>query len=397
MVYKFAGSIHYSLISPLGERLVPLWVVGLIMGGGSIIQLLLDVPAGHILDRFGYLRMLKFTTFIFMFAGVALFFKFTLFAFLISVITATFGWLFYGPGINAYTLSVAPKTHAATFVSFRDIASSLGIFFGSAILGILLHLDTRLLGLLIFLAMTIALIALFFSPKDKVSVHAEQKIPTHHYYIRRHFIGDTLKILGKLNPASTMLLLVTLASSVFYGIIWFVVPLVIAKQANSGFFSLGLGIFDFAIVTLGFALGNLADRGNKRSLVFFGLLMFAVCGMLLGFNFNWLFLIFGFLATTGDEMASISLWSWLHNLDHEHAHDGRVAGVMSLFEDAGWAIGPILAGILYEPIGPTWTIVAGASIIFATWIVYQFMTREHKQMPRLAPIPVKPHRDRHRV
>ncbi len=315
---------------------------------------------------------------------------------MISVVTATFGWLFYGPGINAYTLALAPKKHAATFVSFRDIASSLGVFLASAVLGILLHLETRLLGLLIFLIMAIALVALFFSPKDRVSVHAEQKIPTHHYYIRRHFLSDTLKILAKLNPASTMLLLLTFASSVFYGIIWFVVPLVISKQINSGLLSLGLGIFDFAIVTLGFALGSLADRGNKRTLVFFGLLIFAVSGMLLGFNFNWLFLVFGFLATTGDEMASISLWSWLHKLDHEHAYDGRLGGVMSLFEDTGWAIGPILAGILYEPIGAKWTIVVGASIIFITWIVYQCLIGKHKEVRELVPVPVKPHRERHR-
>ena len=259
-----------------------------------------------------------------------------------------------------------------------------------------MHLDTRLLGLLIFLIMAIALIALFFSPKDRVSVHAEQKIPTHHYYIRRHFLSDTIKILRKLNPASSMLLLLTFASSVFYGVIWFVVPLVIAKQAESGLLSLGLGIFDFAIVTLGFALGSLADKGDKRTLVFFGLLIFAVSGLFLGFNFNWLFLVFGFLATTGDEMASISLWSWLHKLDHEHAHDGRLGGVMSLFEDTGWAIGPILAGILYGRVGPKWTIVVGASIIFVTWIVYQFMIRKHNGVPELVPIPVKPHRERHR-
>lgn len=366
------------------------------MGGGSLLQLSLDVSVGRALDRFGYLRMLKLTTFVFMFAGVALFFNFTVVTYVISLITATFGWLFFGPGINAYTLSLMPRAHAGKFISFRDIFGSLGVVFASAILGFLLRFDVELMGVLIFFVMTMALAALFASPKDYISAHAEKKIPTHHFYIRSHFVKDTLKILNKLNPASTMLLLQSFAASVFYGIIWFVVPLVIASQAESGLLSLGLGIFDFAIVMLGFALGNLADKGNKRTLVFFGLLLFAISGMFLGFNFSWLFLIFGFLATTGDEMASISLWSWLHALDREHAHDGRLAGILSLSEDTGWAVGPILAGILYTLIGPSWTIVVGALLIFTVWVVYQFLIRAHAHKPN-ASIPQKPHRARHRI
>lgn len=197
----------------------------------------------------------------------------------------------------------------------------------------------------------------------------------------------------KLNPASTMLLLLNLTASTFYGIIWFVVPLVIAHQAQAGMLGLGLGIFDFAVVVLGFLIGNLADKANKRTLVFFGLLLFAISGVLLGFNFGWLFLIFGFLATTGDEMAGISLWSWLHSLDKDHAQDGTIAGVINLFDDLGWAVGPMAAGILYEMTGATWTIVFGAIPIFAVWLIYQFMMRRHPAHV-LAPteIPPKPHR-----
>jgi len=112
-----------------------------------------------------------------------------------------------------------------------------------------------------------------------------------------------------------MLVLSNISGSIFYGMIWFVIPLVIAHQASSEILSIGLGIFDFSIVALGLVLGNLADRVNKRTLVFFGLFLFSIAGAFTAFSFNWLFLIFGFMATTGDEMSSIALWSWLHNLD----------------------------------------------------------------------------------
>ncbi len=397
--YKFGGGLHYTLLAPLGEQVLPLWAVGAVIGAGSMIQLLLDVPAGRLLDRFGYLRFLKITSAVFLLAGAALFLHLSALTFLASLLLATFGWLFFGPGVNAYVLSQAPKQHAGTFISFRDIFSSVGVVLSSAILGWILALNVPSMGLIIFGTIAVALVALFFCPKDKPLHPARHKTPTHHHYIRRRPLRETLSVLGRLNPASTTLLLLTLASSTFYGIVWFIVPLVIAHQANSGLLSIGLGIFDFAIVALGFVLGNLADHGNKRSLIFFGLLLFSIAAVLIGFDFGWLFLLFGFLATTGDEMASISLWSWLHALDREHAHDGLLAGIINLSSDLGWAVGPVMAGILYGIIGPSWTIAAGGFLIFFTWILYQLFVAHY---PRPATsfandVARKPHRNRHRV
>ena len=201
-------------------------------------------------------------------------------------------------------------------------------------------------------------------------------------------------MITKLNPASSMLLMLGFASSLFYSIIWFVLPLVVADQSVFGWMSLGLGVFDFGVVFLGFLLGRLADHGNKRMLVFFGLLLFSVSAMFLGFHLNWFFLLFGFLATAGDEISSISLWSWLHGLDHEHAHDGAVAGVITLFSDFGWAIGPILAGLLYPMIGASWTIAVGALAICFTWLFYEMFQKKHHPVC-LPSVPDKPHVFRH--
>lgn len=397
VLYKIGGALHYSLISPLGAKILPLWIVGILMGGGSIIQLLCDVPAGHLLDRFGYLKLLKITTFIFLFAGIALIFNFSLVTFIISLTAATFGWVFFGPGVNAYILSQAPKDHAGKFISLRDIFGSIGVFLSSALLGFILALSPTSMGWIILIMMLIALGTLFFSPQDTISAHAEQKLSTQHHHIRRNYIHQLLPALKKLNPASSMLLLTGLTSSIFYGVIWFVVPLVIIESANSGILSIGLGIFDLAVVVFGFLLGKVADKSNKRALVFFGLLLFSLSGMFLGFNFNLLFLLFGFLATTGDEMASLSLWSWLHDLDKEHAHDGLVSGIINLFQDLGWAIGPMVAGFLFTLIGPSWTIMSAALLLFVTWIIYQFLIRHHRPLGSIFDVPQKPHRARHRI
>ena len=60
--FKFGAGLHYTLMSPFGERLFPLWLVGLMIGLAALAQLLLDIPAGHMLDTYGYRKMLKITT-----------------------------------------------------------------------------------------------------------------------------------------------------------------------------------------------------------------------------------------------------------------------------------------------------------------------------------------------
>jgi MFS family permease len=351
-------------MAPLGERLMPVWAVGFLIGGGSLLLLALDVPAGHLLDRFGYRRLLKVTTIVFLAGAAALLLDFNIITYGIAFIVGELGWLFFGPGVNAYVLSHAPREDAGKFISLRDVSGSLGVVLASGILGLVLGLSTQVMGGIICTLLAAALIFLWFSPKDRQSARAEKKIETHHWHIRRRHPWKALKVIKKLNPASMMLLLLSLSSSIFYGIVWFVVPIVIAHEADTGMLSLGLGVFDFAVVALGFALGSLADKGNKRTLIFFGLLLFSVSAFILSFNFNWLFLLFGFLATAGDEMASISLWSWLHALDRDHDADGIISSVINLAQDLGWAVGPAAAGVLYMLIGPSWTIATGAVLLF---------------------------------
>lgn len=396
--FKFGGGLHYSLLSPLGERFLPLWLVGILMGGGSLVQLFLDVPAGRLLDRYGYVKLLKLTTTIFLVAVLCFAFGLTTTTYLLSILISPFGWLFFGPGVDAYVLSHAPKEHAGGFISLRDVSGSIGIVLSSAALPFVLLFSPQAIGITLCALLVLALVMLSFSPRDTRSVHEEVKLPTHHHYVRRNPLFTTIKVIRRLNPASTMLLILNLTGATFYGVIWFTVPLVIASQVvGSELLGIGLGIFDLSVVTLGFLIGNLADRANKRTLVFFGLLIFSVAAALTGMNFGWFFILFGFLATAGDELAGISLWSWLHALDREHDSDGLVSGVITLFSDLGWALGPILAGLAYGLIGPTWTIALGALPIFMAWLAYQALLPHHTPFFHLpGSVPRFPHRPRHR-
>ena len=399
-LYKFGGGLHYTLMAPYGERFLPVWLVGVLVGGVSFVQLLCDVPAGYLLDRFGYRRLLMVTTAIFMLAALCIAHGLTLFTFLLTSAFSIFGWLFFGPGTSAYVLSHTSEEDSGKFFSLRDTAGSVGIVLASISLPLALSLPPALVGWLLCALLALALLSLSFSPADKEASKRAPLIPTHHFYRRREQLAALLKAVTRLNPASGMLLLLSFVGAVFYGTIWFVVPLLIEQQqAHSGVMSLGLGIFDFSVVVLGYLFGMLADKTDRRALTFVGLLVFSIGGLLVGLDFSWLFLLFGFLATSGDEMASVSLWSWLHTLDREHAADGTVSGVITLAEDFGWTVGPVVAGISYTLTGATGAIIIGALPILIVWLFYYAAV--HKHFPHLSEfsgsiIPPKPHRRRHK-
>lgn len=175
---KFGSSLHFSLFAPFGERFSPLWLVGLLIGGCAFFQLVFDVPAGYLLDRYGYRKLLKLTTIFFLIAMVFFMIGLTQATFLLSVFFATFGWLFFGPGVDAYMLSQAKKEIAGRFISFRDIFGAFGVVLASASLTFVLLLDVEIIGLILFALIAIAWIMITLSPKDRELVHKETKIET---------------------------------------------------------------------------------------------------------------------------------------------------------------------------------------------------------------------------
>lgn len=395
--YRFAAVLHYSLLSPLGARLLPLWVVGILIGAASFFQMIFDVPAGHLIDRFGKKRMLAIGWVAFV-ASAFLLTQFSLVNFLLSVAFSVVGWLFYAPGMNAYILAYAEKKTSGRFLALRDTFGSLGVVLASVSLPFVLLYSPSNMGGIMLVLFALAIVALWASPPDKPSPHTEPVLPAEPYHIRRTNLFGSFRALKRLNPASGMLCGYTFAGAIFYGAVWFVVPLVIASGVGNGqLLGFGLAIFDLSVVVLGVLIGTLVDSGDKSLLVFYGLLLFAVAGMVIGTTLGPLFLLFGFLAATGDETAGLSLWSWLHALDTEHAHDGAVAGAISFAQDFGYAIGPVIAGFIFSIGGPAWTIALCALPLLATWILYAIYARPKALFPAsLAGIPRMPMRRRHK-
>lgn len=373
-LFKFAGALHYTLLAPWGEQVFPIWLVGVLIGGAAFLQLSLDVPAGILLDRFGYKKLLVVTTALFLVASIGLLFGLSAPVFLFSLFMGAFGWLFVGSGSTAYVMSMSSKENVGRYISLRDVFASVGVVLSSVLIMFAVSWKPELSGIVLSIIFLCALVAIILSP---VEHHQNRSLPRKHHVIKTkwHVIKDVYKTTMKLRPASFMLMVTSFCGSTFYAIVWFVVPLVIAHEVSSGVLSVGLGVFDFAVVALGFVLGKVVDTYDKKLLVFLGLSLFAVMGIVLGFHFGALFLLFGFIATTGDELSELSLWAWLYQLDTKHENTATVSGIIGLFDDLGWTVGPIVAGVLYGIIGPEYTIMVGGLLILTNLLLFFLLVR----------------------
>lgn len=376
LFFQFSGNIHYTFLPTLGEKLTQTWIIGVIISLQSFVQLTMDVPAGFLLDKFGYTKMLRIGTIMFTISALILAFVPGLVGFTITAISSALGWLFFVPGTNAYILSMGSKENAGQFIVFRDIFNAIGTTLGCLVLTLVVNFSATAVGLISTALFFITLFFIWITPKDAISVHEEKKLIHHHYYIRRNIFKKLFKALYKLNPASWMLILQGICGSIFYSVVWFAVPLMIADPTKR-LFGISLGVFDFAIIMLGGLLGKLSKKIKERYSVIIGLLFFSLAGFFLGNQIEWLFLFFGFLATAGDELSSIALWSWLDKLDIEHNTDGEVSSVISFFQDLGWTIGPVSAGILYGIFGGEVTISLGAIPLLITFLVSTFLIVKH--------------------
>lgn len=388
LFFKFAGGLHYVLIPVLGEKILPIWLIGIVIGASSLIQLACDIPAGFILDKFGYKKMLLFGTVIFTLSVSILLFPLTKITFITSVLLASFGWLFFGPGINAYTLHESPNKSVGKYFSLQEIFGSIGIVLSTIMLPVMVLYSSKNMSLVLIGIFICAIIAIILTQREK-KIDPKENTSVNIKHIKA--------LIKKLRPVSIILIFSGLSASIFYSFIWFVVPLIIAQGQGSSLLGFGLSVFDLSIVLLGFILGKTVDKGNQKILIAIGLLLFALSGVLISFNLNGLFLLLGFTATTGDELSELALWKWLHTVDTDRSQDGLVSSIVTFFSDLGWGIGPILAGILYPHIGAKWTIFIGSIFLCITLSIYMFFFYKNKYITHNVQFFKKPYKKRHKI
>lgn len=361
-LFKFGAGIHYSLITVLGAQIFPLWAVGLCVGAASFIQLVLDVPAGFMLERHGHLRMLRVSTICFLLAGGALLFGLSPPSYVVTVIFSALGWLFFGPGVSAYLLSHGPVAVMGRLTALRRMCEAIGIT--CALLG-LAHFSTfpvTIVGLIIIYPMLGSLAALVLAQRAHIPTILHKETRSRRV-VAMTPLATLRTVATKLHPVGTVMALHVFAASVFYSMIWFLFPLLIVHSANPGIFSVALASLDLTVLFVAMPIGILVDRYAKRPLVVLGMAMMAVAALALSQAVTLLVIAFAIAVSLGDEIAIVSLWAWLDERTSKVHHEGIVTGALTFIEDLGWCTGPVLAGILAGALTGSETLVVGGSIL----------------------------------
>lgn len=362
ILYKFGAGIHYSMVAVLGAQVLPLWSVGFCIGFGSLIQLALDIPAGFLLERYGYIRMLRLTTVCFLLAGAVLLVGLTPITFLLSVIFSAFGWLFFTPGIAAYLLAHGPVSIIGRLFGVQRAAEGFGV--GLALLGLpfFVALPAPALGLVIMYPLLGALAALAIGERYNMPTFLPKTAR-----VKRHAIQAGLKEIvaafRRLHPVGTIMGMYMLSVAGFYGVIWFVLPLLINQGIVPATLSAGMTVLEFAVIITGFTIARLADHRNKKSTLAVGLVAVALLSLLFGKIFAPVFILLCLLLSSSDEMVRITLWAWLDAKAAGGRHHGVITGTVTFLEDLGWMIGPAAAGLLYAALGPIMTLHIGAVLL----------------------------------
>lgn len=369
VLFKIGCVLHYSLIAVFGAQILPLWAVGFATGATTLFQLLFDIPAGRFIDRYGARAALRLSTLFFLIAVGALFSGITPFTYALTLLFSAAGWLFFTPSISAYVLTVTPVAIMGRTTSARRLSEGLGGMLATIGLASILTLSTPVIALLMLYPLIGATIVVWFlwEPAKPQPTHR-----TLHRVRARAAVSSlvTLKrAFREMSPAAGILAAWSFARGLVYGALWLIVPLGIASGSMNipGY---SLSVFDGAIILVGFTLGGFVDKTRNKSRII--LLAILVCGAglaLLSFSSTWLFLVFAIIVSLSDELATVGLWSWLDTLDRHHDEDGIVAGAITLADDLGWTIGPIMAGILLATSNAPTAILASSVPLFALFLI----------------------------
>lgn len=152
----------------------------------------------------------------------------------------------------------------------------------------------------------------------------------------------------------------SLFEGIFYGTIWFVIPLHLAAGDARIVEGLELGIYELITIFFAGMAGYAADNYNWRHLNTLGWLLVAAGAIALLFSDTTLSLILvGVIIAVGNNLFAFAGSHALEAYDKDHRDDGAFIGFSNMVNDLGYALGPLAAGFAYAYGGFT------ASLLFA--------------------------------
>lgn len=367
--FAFADSL-LSFILPLliVERGFTPAQMGLIIASSSAAGALFDLFASRFIRNASYRRIYFSVLILAGIFGAWLLQSRTVGMFVIAMVFWGIYWdLFHFANYDFVSRTAREKEHSGAFgvlAAFKALGAMLAPLVAGLVIGIVVGLKPFLIA---FVSLTIALFvwSLLLMQRSR----AIEMPRLHPPLPAKQKLKIWLSLFRQIWPVLFLVWLIYLLDAFF----WTAGPLMAEDGSFGVWGGLLLTIYTLPTLLMGWAVGGLTKRHGKKRTAFFSLMAGALILTLLwlGLSGGWLLLIV--------LLASIFLSLVLPSIEGAFADyvaetreiENEIEGVVDLFYNMGWIVGPALAGVFVQEFGAQHSFAAmGVVVALAAFLLW---------------------------
>lgn len=354
----FFYTFGWGVVSPMFSIFINdvtnnLFLTGVILSLTTMMGIFLNLPFGVFGSRLKIKRILQVSLVVY--AIIAVLYPMAgsilplIFISIVRGVSSSFLWLTSWSYVFYYTHRKDKGEETGFFSSMNDLASAVSPILGGAIVLLAFFGPFYVLSATSIAALVIIT---FFIKENPVPVKAPLKTQFRalaHHMKNKHFIKTVLIIL------------------IFYALInvyySFIAVFLNGEGISIFFIGVLLTISLLFTVLMEVPIGNLIDKYGVRKILSLGVIFSALTGIALVLSENIIYLVFVLSAfTLSYTIIFIAVYSRMDDIIK--AKKVAMTGAIATFKDAGYTIGPLLAGLVMLPIGikTTFLLVAIAFI-----------------------------------
>lgn len=334
--------VAYAVLAVVIAETHGAWTSGLVIGLLNLYQALIADPlAGGLADRLGSKAVVVIGCLVIALTGLLWIALPTTLPVLVGTSVLLFTAYSFRDEVYAYLLRMSGPSEGGFVFGIAENVFSLMAFLSTIAIPFFLAPGRwPLVGLMLLLTSTAAALLAASAPSDKGRASAYYS-PLASIRAGWHFVR-----------ANRMVPLLQLGYSafegLFYGAVWFVIPLQIALDSSGILGGLSLGVYELVTILGAAYAGYLADRYAWSRLNVLGWTLASLGSVLLLFSSaTWWLVVAGAVVAVGNNLFAFASSHALEANDRDHEEDGAFIGLNNLVEDLGYGISPLVIGFLY--------------------------------------------------
>lgn len=335
---------------------IPMSLVGGILMTAQIIGAVVGLYGGEISDRFGrkfiMVRSLAARFLLFTLIGIIIGKWHNGYVIFVFLLLNSILFSFYIPASQAYVADLTRENQRLKAYGLLRMGGNLGWALGPALGGLLATIDYAYLFFVTAFCMLIATLVLQIFCKESGDFRKrndESTLPNHTN--NKKIAVDLREIFSVLKDRKFLsFTMISLAIFIVWGQL--VSPLSIYSVNRIGITKSQLGILfsinGFMVVIFQYFITHLIPEKKELQALWVGSLIYGIGYLTLGFAQNFSFLIFTMVIITIPEMViTPSSQSYASRIARSE-NRGRYLAFYNLSQTFGWALGPLLGGILLD-------------------------------------------------